>query len=194
MSVDAEARRMLHRVRERVGVVAAILSILSLSLVLGTAGGFVPGDLLPRADPLLDAIPHLNAILSLAAIATIIAGVRAIKRGDVRRHRRAMLSAFGLFAGFLALYLYRVAILGPKDFPGAAWLETYVYLPVLGIHILLAVVCVPLLYYVALLGVATPVAEISDTRHPRLGRITVALWLTSFVLGLAVYGLLYWLP
>lgn len=194
MGVDPEGWPMLQRVRDRVGVVAAILSIVSLALVLGTAGGFVPGELLPRADSLLAVIPHLNALISVAAIAVILTGVRAIKHGDVRRHRRAMLSAFGLFAGFLALYLYRVAILGPKDFPGAVWLETYVYLPVLAIHILLAIVCVPLLYYVALLGVTTPVAEIPDTRHPRLGRITVVLWLTSFGLGLVVYGMLYWLP
>jgi putative membrane protein len=180
-------------VREHVPLVAGILSVVSLALVFATAGGFVPGDLLPRVGFLLDAIPHLNALISLAAILVIAAGVRAIKRGDVRRHRRAMLSAFGLFAGFLALYLYRIAILGPKDFPGAAWLETYVYLPVLAIHILLAIVCVPLLYYVALLGVATPVAEIPDTRHPRLGRLTVLLWITSFALGILVYLLLYWL-
>lgn len=184
---------MEWRVRDNVPAVAGALSAVSLALVLGTAGGFVPGGALPRFEPLLDAIPHLNAGISVVAIAVILAGFRAIRNGDVRRHRRAMLSGFGLFAAFLTLYLYRVAILGPKPFAGAPWLETFVYLPVLAIHILLAIVCVPLLYYVALLGITTPVDLIPETRHPRLGRITVALWVTSFVLGLVVYILLYWL-
>ena len=184
---------MRWRVADHVGLVAGVCSALSLALVLGTAGGFVPGSVLPRIDPLLAAIPHLNAAISLGAIGVIAAGVRAIRSGDVSGHRRAMLAGLGLFAAFLVLCLYRVAVLGPTHFDGPTWMATVVYLPVLAVHILLAIVCVPLLYYVALLGLTTPVAEIPETRHPRLGRVTVALWLTSFALGVLVYVLLYWL-
>lgn len=182
---------MQRFVREHVPSVAAVLSAVSLTFVLGTAGGLVPGSLLPRLEPLVAAIPHVNAALSLAAIAVIATGWRSIRAGDVRRHRRAMLSGFALFAAFLVLYLYRVAILGPTPFDGPTWVEVAIYYPVLAIHIVLAIVCVPLLYYVALLGLTTPVSTIPETRHPRLGRVTAALWLTSFGLGLLVYGLLY---
>jgi putative membrane protein len=184
---------MNARVRDNVPAVAAVLSAVSLALVIGTAAGLVPGRFLPRVEPLLVVIPHLNAVLSAAAIVVILAGLRAIRRGDVARHRRAMLTGLGLFAGFLVLYLYRVAVLGPTHFDGPAWLATFVYRPILAVHILLAVVCVPLLYYVVLLGLTRPVPEISTSAHPRVGRVTVLLWLISFGLGLVVYTMLYWL-
>jgi putative membrane protein len=184
---------MERSIGDHVPAVAAVLSAVSLSLVLGTAGGFVPGSALPRSDPVLNAVPHLNAAVSLVAIGVIAGGVRAIRAGNVSRHRRAMLAGLGLFATFLVGYLYRVAVLGPTHFDGPAWVESFVYLPVLAVHILLAIVCVPLLYYVALLGLTTPVAHMSETSHPRLGRVTAALWVTSFALGVVVYGLLYWL-
>ena len=40
--------------------------------------------------------------------------------------------------------LYRVVLKGPTDFTGPAVVESYVYLPVLAIHILLAIVAIPL--------------------------------------------------
>lgn len=180
------------RLRDHVPAVAAVLSVVSLALVLGTAGGLVPGDSLPRFDPLLAVIPHLNALLSAVAIAVILVGLRAIRRENVSRHRRSMISGLALFGSFLVLYLYRVAVRGPTHFDGPAWLGTYVYVPILVVHILLAIVCVPLLYYVALLAISRPVSEISATRHPTVGRLTVVLWLVSFGLGIVVYGLLYW--
>lgn len=184
---------MLDRAREHVTALAAVLSILSLALVFGAVFGVLPRSLLPRADGLLAAIPHVNAALSAAAILVIARAWRTIRRGDVRTHRRGMLTGLGLFAAFLALYLYRVSILGPTHFDGPAWLDTFVYAPLLAVHVLLAVVCVPLLYYVLLLAVTRPVAAISETRHPRLGRLTAALWLVSFALGICVYLLLYWI-
>lgn len=42
-------------------------------------------------------------------------GVRAIRRGNVRLHRRCMLTAAALVAAFLAAYLLKVALLGRED-------------------------------------------------------------------------------
>ncbi len=44
-----------------------------------------------------------------------IAGVRQIRRGDVARHRRSMITAGLLVVVFLASYLLKVAFLGPED-------------------------------------------------------------------------------
>ncbi len=44
-----------------------------------------------------------------------VAGVRAIRRGNVRVHRRYMLCAAVLVAGFLVAYLLKVALLGKED-------------------------------------------------------------------------------
>jgi putative membrane protein len=179
-------------VRRHVPALTGVLSVVSLALVFAAAGQAIPDSLLPRAPAaVLRAIPHVNAALSVTAVATIVVGVRAIRRGDVARHRRAMLATTALFATFLVAYLYRVALEGPTDFGGPSAVEQYVYFPLLGIHILLAVVCVPLVIYVLLLALTHSVAELPETRHPQVGRVAAALWLVSFVLGTVVYLLLY---
>jgi len=181
--------------RDHVPGLAAVLSVVSLGLVFAAAGGAIPRSALPQApDAVVDAIPHVNAAISLLAIAVIGYGWRAIRRGDVTTHRRAMGAGFLLFVLFLVLYLYKVALEGPTSFPGPAAVEQFVYLPVLAVHILLAIVCVPLLYYVLLLALTRPVEEIPLTDHPRFGRFTATLWLVSFALGVVVYALLYLVP
>ena len=96
-----------------------------------------------------------------------------------------------LFVAFLVLYLYRVSLVGPAPFPGPDSVYQFVYLPVLAIHILLAIVCIPLLYYVLLLALTHDVAELPATNHPRVGRVAASLWQISFALGIVVYLLLY---
>ena len=176
----------------RVPELTALLSAVSLALVFGAALGTIPRTLLPTApDAVLAAIPHVNAAVSTVAMFTILAGVAFVRRGDVRRHRAAMLASLGLFAVFLSLYLYKVILEGPAEFPGPAAVYRFVYLPTLAVHVLLAVVCIPLLYYVLLLALTRPVSEIPRTRHRRVGRVAAALWLVSFALGDVVYLLLY---
>jgi uncharacterized membrane protein YozB (DUF420 family) len=64
-------------------------------------------------------------------------------------------------------------------------------LPLLAVQVLLAIVCIPLVYYVLLLATTRPVSALVDTAHARVGRVAAGLWLLSFVLGNAVYALLY---
>ncbi|MDY6819564.1 MAG: DUF420 domain-containing protein [Halobacteriales archaeon] len=180
------------RVRDHVLGLTTLLSLLSLAAVFGAALGYIPPQLFPRASAgTLDLIPHVNALISLAAIGVIAAGWRWIRAGAVGKHRVAMLTATGLFVAFLGLYLYKVILEGPTAFPGPQFVYQFVYLPLLAIHILLAIVCVPLVYYVLLLAATHPVAELPDTAHPRVGRVAASLWLISFSLGLVVYLLLY---
>jgi putative membrane protein len=163
--------------REHVPALAGLLSVVSLALVFGAALRVLPTGGLPAPAGLLAAIPHVNAVISTAAIVTIVAGVVAARRGEYERHRALMLASLGLFAAFLVLYLYKVS--------------RFVYYPVLAIHILLAVVCVPLLYYVLLLALTRPLPEVFDTRHKEVARVAASLWLVSFFLGNVVYALLY---
>jgi len=182
----------MYRRSIRVPVLTGVLTIVSLALVFGAVLGAIPSTVLPNAPAtVLEAIPHVNAAVSALAIATIIAGVRAIKRGSVTRHRRLMVTTTGLFATFLVLYLYRVTLVGPTEFAGPAFVETYVYLPLLAIHILLAIVAIPAVYYTLLLAASYPTAELSETHHPRAGKLAASLWLVSFSLGIVVYAMLY---
>jgi putative membrane protein len=183
---------MQLQARDRVPELTGLLSVVSLGLVFGAALGVIPRGALPDAPAWVFAtIPHVNAVISFVAIVGIVVGIRAIRAGNVTRHRRAMVSSLVLFAGFLVLYLYKVSMKGPTSFNGPALIDQYVYLPLLAIHILLAIVCIPLLYYVVLLAATHPVSELPDTNHPRFGRIAASLWLISFVLGNVVYLLLY---
>jgi len=179
-------------VRERVPALTAVLTVVSLALVFGAVGGAIPSALLPRApDVVLEAIPTVNALVSAAAIGTIASGIRAIRRGNVDRHRKLMVATFGLFVAFLVMYLYRVTLVGPTDFSGPAVVESYVYFPLLAIHILLAIVAIPAVYYTLLLAASYPVSELSRTNHPRAGKVAATLWLVSFSLGIVVYLMLY---
>jgi len=179
-------------VREQVPTLTAVLTVVSLALVFGAVGGAIPAVLLPRApESVLGAIPTVNALVSATAIVTIVAGIRAIRRGNVDRHRQLMVATFGLFVVFLVLYLYRVTLVGPTEFAGPAVVETYVYLPLLAIHILLAIVAIPAVYYTLLLAASYPVSELGRTNHPRAGKVAATLWLISFSLGIVVYAMLY---
>lgn len=178
-------------VREHTLAVGAVLSAVSLALVFAAALRVVPPELLPRAPTaVVDAIPHVNALVSAVAFVTVVLGVRAIKGGDIERHRKLMGTAFGLFAVFLVGYLYRVALVGPTEFPASGLIET-VYHLVLGIHVTLAVVCVPLLFYTLLLAWSHPVSEIPRTNHRKVGKVAAPLWALSFALGVVVYLLVY---
>jgi putative membrane protein len=183
---------MDFRAADRVPQLTVLLSAVSLAAVFSAVGGVVPPSLLPRApSAVVDAIPHVNAALSTAALVTIPLAVRAVRRGRIGRHRALMMTTLGLFAAFLVLYLYRLALRGTTAFPGPDTVYRFVYLPTLGVHILLAIACIPLLYYVALLALTRPIPTIRDSLHPRVGRIAASLWFVSFLLGDVVYLLLY---
>ena len=181
-----------HSLRPYVPALTAVLSVTALVLVFAAALGAVPSALLPRAsDATLEAIPHVNAGVSALALLTIPAGVLAIRRQQIRRHRALMLTSTALFTIFLMLYLYKVSIAGPAPFPGPNSVYTTVYLPLLAVHIFLAVVTVPLVIYVLLLAGTHPISALPSTRHPQVGRVAAGLWFVSFALGEAVYAILY---
>ncbi|MWV64831.1 DUF420 domain-containing protein [Halorubrum sp. JWXQ-INN 858] len=178
--------------RDNVPLLTAVLSVVSLAAVFGAVGGAIPSGALPRAsDATLAAIPHLNAAISATAIVTIALGWRAIGRGDVRRHRAFMLASFGLFVAFLVGYLYRLVLVGTADFPGPEAVYTFVYLPFLAVHILLAIVCLPFVFYALLLASTRPAEALSRTRHAQAGTVAAALWVVSFAMGIGVYLLLH---
>ncbi|MDZ5810895.1 DUF420 domain-containing protein [Halorubrum sp. AD140] len=183
---------MFEWARENVPLLTALCSVVALAAVFGAVGGAIPSAVLPRAsDAALAAIPHFNAAVSATAIATILFGWRAISRGNVRRHRALMLTSFGLFVAFLAAYLYRLIHVGTAEFPGPETAYTYLYLPFLGIHILLAIACVPFVFHALLLAATRPYEELYHTRHAQVGLVAAVLWLISFTMGIGVYVMLY---
>jgi putative membrane protein len=130
-------------------------------------------------------LPPLNAALNAGSALFLLAGWRAIRRGDRERHRRRMLSAFACSALFLVSYLTRVALTGTHRFPGGGALRA-AYLAILASHTLLAVVCLPLAITTLVLGLRA-----RFDLHPRVARFTLPVWLYVSVTGVLVYVLLY---
>jgi len=98
--------------------------------------------------------------------------------------------AAACIALFLVLYVTRVALGGVKAFPGPAVVRTFLYLPVLSVHIALSIVAVPLVIHNLLTGLRLPARDLPLTAHPRVGRWAVRLWSVSLALGIVVYLLL----
>jgi len=134
---------------------------------------------------LADALPTVNAALNATSAVLLVLGFREIRRGDARRHRALMLSAFGASVLFLASYLTRIALTGTHRFPGEGTLRN-VYLAVLLSHTVLAALVGPLVLrtlYLALRG--------RLPAHKRLARVTLPVWIYVSVTGVAVYVMLY---
>jgi putative membrane protein len=130
-------------------------------------------------------LPAVNAVLNTAAAVAMVAGFLAIRRGRVAVHRGCMLTAVGLSALFLVSYLVYHAQVGSRPYGGGGWLRT-VYFAILLTHTVLAVLIVPLVgttLYRAL--------RAQFTRHARLARVTLPLWLYVSVTGVVVYWMLY---
>jgi len=182
---------MQLQARDNVPLLTVVLSAIALGAVFAAVGGVIPAQTIPRIEGLITWIPELNVVISLAAIGTIVAGWRAIRRNEVTTHRNYMIASTALFAAFLVFYLYRLTVEGTTDFAGPGVIEQFVYLPILAVHILLAIICVPLVIYTLLLAVTRPIEEIYTSRHRSVGQIAAVLWLISFSLGIVVYAMLY---
>lgn len=190
MTPPANSARTPRLPRRSPFLVAAVLSAL-IYTVLGYVLSAEPPATLPAGVArALTFVPHLIAVINASSLVCLRAGRRAAREGRIAAHRRLMLAAATLISMFLVLYVTRVALGGVKAFAGPALVRRYVYLPMLSIHVLLSILSVPPVIYNLVIGLTHPVAEIARTKHPRVGRIAVAVWSVSLVLGIGVYLLL----
>lgn len=165
-----------------------VLSILGYGIVLGTFAGMVP--IYPSIGlETVNLLSDLIAVVNTAATISLALGWWWIRRGEVQKHRAAMMTAFGLILVFLALYLTKIGGGGEKHFIGPTGVY-YAYLAMLAIHIILSVVAVPVVIYAVVLGLTHTPAELRNTPHARIGRIAAGSWILSLSLGVVTYFLL----
>jgi putative membrane protein len=185
--------------------VTGILSVVGYVLVLGSFAGVV--DLFPPiGEETVLLFSDVIAVVNSLALIALLVGYGLIRRGDVRRHRAAMLTAFTLILAFLVLYLWKIGggfeksiVIRESQFLGAyAGIIEPIYLAMLAIHILLSAIAVPVVIYPVVLGLTHTPAELAETAHARVGRIAVASWSLSLFLGVVTYFLLNhvysWVP
>ena len=186
----AVASGLRERVRANPRAVTAVLSVVGYVLVLGTFGGFLP--IYPElADSTVLLFAHLIAAINTLAITSLLLGWRAILRGNVRRHRAAMLTTFALILLFLVVYLWKIGGGYERSLVAPAVVKVP-YLLMLFVHIGLSVVAVPVVIHAVVLGLTHTPAELGDTLHPRVGRLAVAAWSLSLFLGIVTYVILNW--
>ncbi|WP_458185501.1 DUF420 domain-containing protein [Haladaptatus sp. NG-WS-4] len=178
-----------QRARESPAKVTAVLSAVGYVLVLGTFAGVIP--IYPKisigtVNLLSDAIAVVNSV----ATTSLVLGWYWIRKGEVGKHRGAMLTAFSLILVFLVLYLTKIGGGGEKHIVGATGAIYYAYLAMLAIHIVLSVVSVPVVLYALVLGLTHTPAELRNTKHARVGRIAASAWILSLTLGVVTYVLL----
>ncbi|MCO8120318.1 DUF420 domain-containing protein [Stieleria sp. TO1_6] len=145
---------------------------------------------------LADNLPHCTALLNALAAGVLAAGLIKIRQGKARVHKKLMLTALGISAVFLALYLlHKVALYQttgapnkrfPTDTAIAPLAARYTYYAILGTHLLLAIT-VPVLalraVYLAMKG--------RIVAHKRLVRYAFPIWMYVSVTGVLVYLMLY---
>ena len=174
--------------RARPRAITAVLSIIGYVLVGGALYGAIP--IFPELSrSTVNLFSHIIAVINTFALTSLLVGVYFIKNDDVRRHRAAMLSAFTLIMLFLVFYLWKTGGGFEKSIvaPGTV---TLIYLAMLGIHIFLSVVAVPVVLYAVILGLTHTPTELRDTAHARVGRIAVTAWSVSLFLGIVTYLML----
>jgi putative membrane protein len=183
-------------VRDHPLAVTAVLTVLGYTAVLAAFADLLPVPALERRTVLL--LGHLIAVINTGALLSLVAGWRFVKRGEIRRHAAAMLSAFALILLFLVLYVWKQAGGFTKELQVSqgqflaeyAGAVTYGYLLLLGIHVVLSILAVPLVLYAVLIGTTHTPQAVPETRHPTVGRVAVAVWAVSLVLGIVTYFLL----
>jgi protein SCO1 len=139
-------------------------------------------------------LPHVNGTLNAASLILLLGGFAMIRKGRVRAHKRAMLSAFAASIAFLACYLvYHFALLnytgsGSRAFGGTGLIRG-VYLTILIPHVLLAFFVPGLALRMIYLASKGRFAE-----HKRWGLVTFPIWVYVSATGVIIYGMLYHLP
>lgn len=132
--------------------------------------------------------PFLNACLNATSGLFLFVGFRAIRRGDVARHKRHMVSAFVASSLFLVSYLTRYALAGSYAFPVEGGWRT-LYLLILLSHSVLAAVLLPMV----LRTIWLPWRGRTDA-HRRIAKVTYPMWAYVSITGVIVYLMLYHLP
>jgi uncharacterized membrane protein YozB (DUF420 family) len=130
-------------------------------------------------------LPSLNAALNATSAVLLTIAWFLIKARRIAAHRRMMIAAFVTSALFLTSYVIYHAQVGSKPYPGTGVMRT-VYFAVLIPHVLLAAAVLPMAIVTLRRGLRR-----DDTRHRRIARITLPLWLFVSVTGVVVYAMLY---
>ena len=130
-------------------------------------------------------LPTVNATLNTISTVFLTIGFLMIRRRKIVAHRNCMIAAFVVSGLFLTSYLIYHYHAGSTPFEGSGWIR-FVYFAVLIPHIILASSILPL----ALTTLYFALRK-RFTKHRRIARWTLPIWLYVSVTGIIVYWMLY---
>ena len=130
-------------------------------------------------------LPTVNATLNTISTVLLTIGFLMIRRRKIIAHRNCMIAAFVVSGLFLTSYLIYHYHAGSTPFEGSGWIRS-VYFAVLIPHIILAASILPL----ALITLYFALRK-RFTKHRRIARWTLPIWLYVSVTGIIVYWMLY---
>jgi uncharacterized membrane protein YozB (DUF420 family) len=133
----------------------------------------------------ISSLPTLNAALNLLATVFLVTGYIFIRRGQPARHKQCMIAALVSSTAFLTSYVIYHYHAGSKPYTGEGLLRV-VYLTILGTHIPLAALIVPLALVTASRGLRG-----QFDKHVKVAVWTLPLWLYVSVTGVIIYLMLY---
>lgn len=132
-------------------------------------------------DELIPLMPPFQAAANTIATVLLSAGYYFIRNGNRRLHRNCMVTALAVSAVFLVSYLTYHNLVGYAPFAGQGWIRP-LYFTLLGSHIVLAAVIVPLV-----LATVWFAARGNFNAHPRIARWTLPTWIYVSVSGVVIY-------
>ena len=134
--------------------------------------------------PLTD-LPAVNAALNATSALLLVAGYSFIRRRRVTAHKICMGAALATSTLFLLSYLTYHYHIGSMPFRGQGWIRP-LYFTLLISHTSLAAVIVPL----AIITLYRA-WKAQFTRHVRIARWTLPIWLYVSITGVIIYWMLY---
>lgn len=159
-----------------INAIVSTLALAGLAYLLLVRGGSHHGS-----DD-LSAMPAINAAWNAVSATLLVFAVRAVRRGDVKRHRMLVMGAFAASVFFLAGYLAYHYVHGDTKYPGTGPIRI-AYLLFLASHVLLSIPVVPLClaaFYYALKG--------RFATHKKITRLLYPMWLYVSVTGVLVFA------
>ena len=132
-------------------------------------------------EELIRFMPPFQAAANTLATVLLATGYYYIRSGNRGMHIKCMVAALIVSAVFLVSYLTYHNMVGYAPFAGQGWIRP-IYFTMLFSHIVLAAVIVPLVLMTVWFAVNG-----NFTRHPKIARWTLPIWLYVSISGVLIY-------
>ncbi len=129
----------------------------------------------------LHLFPKFHAILNSMVTVLLLSSLYFIKQKNITAHKICNLTALVLSALFLVSYVTYHSLAEPTRYGGEGFLKA-LYLFILGTHIILAALILPIILFTFLRAFTG-----QFDRHRKLARWTMPLWLYVSITGVIVY-------